>query len=104
MIDPALFRDNVDVIRTGLRNRGVDLDAELDNLVALEAERRKLLPELEGLKRDQNAAGEDVARAKRSGQDTTAIQEANRQRAQQIKELGAVLESVEERRTRGLLM
>jgi seryl-tRNA synthetase len=104
MIDPALFRDNVEVIRTALRHRGTDLDAELDTLVGLEAERRKLLPELEGLKRDQNSAGEEVARAKRSGQDTTAIQEASRQRAQQIKELGAVLESVEERRTRGLLM
>ena len=104
MIDPALFRDNVDVIRTALRHRGVDLDAELDTLVGLEAERRKLLPELEGLKRDQNSAGEAVALAKRNGQDVTAIQEASRQRAQQIKELGAVLESVEERRTRGLLM
>ncbi|NOT26241.1 MAG: serine--tRNA ligase [Acidobacteria bacterium] len=104
MIDPALFRDNVEVIRTALRQRGANLDAELDALVGLEAERRKLLPELEGLKRDQNSAGEEVARAKRSGQDVTAIQEASRQRAQQIKELGAVLESVEERRTRGLLM
>ncbi len=104
MIDPALFRDNVELVRTALRHRGMDLDAELDSLVDLEAQRRKLLPELEGLKREQNAAGEEMARAKRSGQDVTAIQDASRERAQRIKELSAVLESVEERRTRGLLM
>jgi seryl-tRNA synthetase len=104
MIDPAFLRDDVEAIRTALGRRGVELGAELETLAGLEAERRKLLPELEGLKRDQNAAGEEVARAKRSGLDITAIQEASRQRSQRIRELSAVLESVEERRTRGLLM
>ena len=103
MIDPALFRDNVEAVRTALQHRGVDLGAELEELAGLEAERRKLLPELEGLKRDQNSAGEEVARAKRSGLDVSAIQDTSRQRAQRIKELDAVLESIEERRTRGLL-
>jgi seryl-tRNA synthetase len=103
MIDPALFRDNVEAVRTALQHRGIDLGAELEELAGLEAERRRLLPELEGLKRDQNSAGEEVARAKRSGLDVSAIQDTSRQRAQRIKELGAVLESIEERRTRGLL-
>jgi seryl-tRNA synthetase len=103
MIDPALFRDDVEAVRTALQHRGIDLGAELETLAGLEAERRTLLPELEGLKRDQNSAGEEVARAKRSGLDITSIQNTSRQRAQRIKELGTVLESIEERRTRGLL-
>jgi seryl-tRNA synthetase len=104
MIDPAFLRDNVETVRAALQHRGVDLGAELDALAGLEAERRKVLPELEGLKRDQNVAGEEVARAKRAGQDITALQETSRQRAQRIKELAVVLDSIEERRTRGLLM
>jgi seryl-tRNA synthetase len=44
-----------------------------------------------------------VARAKRQGLETTKIQEASRQRAQQIKQLGIELEMVEQRRNRGLL-
>ena len=60
-------------------------------------------PELEGLKREQNTSGDEVARAKRQGIDTSKIQEANRQRAQQIKQLGVELDTVEQRRNRGLL-
>ena len=103
MIDPAILRDNLDAVRTALANRGVDLTTELEELAALESHRRRLLPELEGLKREQNAAGDEVARAKRQGLDTTTIQEASRARAQQIKQLSVELESIEQRRNRGLL-
>ncbi len=104
MIDPLLLRDRIDDLRQALRNRGADLSAELDAIVALETERRRLLPELENLKRDQNTAGEEVARAKRQGLDTAAIQEANKARSLRIKELGAQLEDVEARRQAGLLV
>jgi seryl-tRNA synthetase len=102
MIDPAHLRAGVDVVRAAIRARGVDLGADLDALVALEADRRRLLPEIEGLKREQNAAGEEVARAKREGRDVAEIQEASRQRAARIKELDAGLETIETRRMRGL--
>ena len=69
------------------QNRGADFTTELEELAALETRRRRLLPEIEGLKREQNAAGDEVARAKRQGLDTTTIQEANRARNQQIKQL-----------------
>jgi seryl-tRNA synthetase len=103
MLDPVLVRDNLATIRAALQHRGVALDAELDSLVTLEAERRRLIPEVEGLKRDQNAAGEEAGRARREGRDISAIQDASRARAQRIKELQAQLEGVEERRQRTLL-
>ena len=62
-----------------------------------------MLPEIEGLKRQQNEAGEEVARAKRQGLDSTAVQEASRARNQQIKQLGAELDAIEQRRNEGLL-
>ena len=77
---------------------------ELEELAALESRRRRLLPELEGLKRDQNTAADEVAKAKRQGQDTTKIQEANRQRAGQIKQLEAELNLLDQRRNHGLLV
>jgi seryl-tRNA synthetase len=103
MIDPANLRDNLDAVRAALQKRGVDLTSELEELSTLETRRRRLLPELEGLKREQNAAGDEVARAKRQGLDATKIQEASRARNQQIKQLGTELETVEQRRNRGLL-
>ncbi len=103
MIDPAFLRDNPDAVRAGLAKRGGDFSAELEELATLEAHRRRLLPEVEGLKRQQNAAGDEVARAKRQGLDATQIQEPSRARNQQIKQLGVELEITEQRRNRGLL-
>jgi seryl-tRNA synthetase len=104
MLDPALLRDRLEAVRTALHNRGVDLTKELEDLAALEAERRRLLPEVEGLKREQNDAAAEVARAKRQGLDITVIQEASRERNQRIKQVSAELEDIETRRNRGLLM
>ena len=103
MIDPAYLRDNLEAVRTALQNRGMDMTSELEDLAALEARRRRLLPELEGLKREQNTAADAVAQAKRRGEDTGKIQEANRQRATQIKQLGVEQDLIEQRRNRGLL-
>jgi seryl-tRNA synthetase len=104
MIDPAYLRENIEAVRTGLANRGVDMTRELEELAALESRRRRLLPELEGLKREQNTAGDEVAKAKRQGLDTVKILEANRQRAQQIKQLSVELDLIERRRNHGLLV
>ena len=103
MIDPSFLRDNPDAVRAGLTKRGPDFSSELEELTALENRRRRLLPEVEGLKRQQNAAGDEVARAKRQGLDITAIQEAGRARNQQIKQLSIELDTIEQRRNRGLL-
>jgi seryl-tRNA synthetase len=104
MLDPAFLRDDLGALRAALEARGADLSAELEELAALEAQRRRLLPELEGLKRAQNTAAADVARAKREGLDTAPIQQTSRERAQQIKHLEVELEAVEARRTRGMLV
>ena len=103
MIDPGFVRDNPDAVRAGLAKRGGDFSRELAELVALETQRRRLLPEVEGLKRQQNAAGDEVARAKRQGLDVTAIQEASRALNQQIKQLSVELETVVQSLNRGLL-
>ena len=103
MLDPTFLRERLEDVKAGLRNRGLDLTNELEQLAVLEARRRRILPEIEGLKRDQNSAGDEVARARRQGQDIAGLQEAGRQRGSQIKQLAVELETVEQRRNRGLL-
>ena len=67
MIDPAFVRDHVDDVRAGLSNRGMDPDAALAGVTALETRRRQLIVQTEELKRAQNTAGEEVARAMATG-------------------------------------
>ena len=70
----------------------------------LESARRRLIPELEGLKRQQNTSGDEIARARRMGKETGPVEDANRARAQQIKQLGVQLDAVESQRTRALMV
>jgi seryl-tRNA synthetase len=98
MLDPAYIRDHTEEVRRGLGARGLDPDKALEQIVTLETARRRMIPELEGLKRAQNTSGDEIARAKRQGLDTAPVQEANRARAQQIKQLGFQLDSIEHQR------
>jgi seryl-tRNA synthetase len=100
MLDPIYVRDNGDTVRERLNARGVDLSSELQQFATLEAHRRRLIPQVEGLKREQNAAGDQVARAKRQGQDAQPIFEANKLRAQKIKQLEIELDGIEQQRGR----
>jgi seryl-tRNA synthetase len=103
MLDAAYVRDHIEEVRAGLRSRGLDPDAELEQIATLETRRRRLIPELEGLKREQNTAGDEVARAKRQGLDASPIFAANKARGQQIRQREIELDGVELQRT-ALLM
>ena len=103
MIDPALVRDRLQEVEARLRSRGLDPSRELAELSSLEAERRRLIPAVENLKRDQNVAGEAVARAKKAGEDPSAVFAENKVRAGRIRELEQELAEVERRRDALLL-
>jgi seryl-tRNA synthetase len=103
MIDPAFVRDHLDEVRAAYRNRGLEADSDLEHLATLETRRRRLIPETEGLKREQNAAGDEVARAKRQGHDATPLFAASKARAQHIRQLEIQLEQTEHQRN-ALLM
>jgi seryl-tRNA synthetase len=103
MLDPAFVREHTDQVRTGLENRGLDAAAILEPFAALDAQRRGQIVEVEELKREQNAAGEEVARAKKQGLDPSAVFAANKARGQKIKQLEAALEEVEQKRTELLM-
>ena len=104
MLDPAFVRDHVTEVRGGLRNRGLDPDKALEEIAKLETARRRLIPEVEGLKRLQNTSGDEIAKAKRHGLETAPLQEANRVRSGQIRQLGIQLDAIEYQRNQALLV
>jgi seryl-tRNA synthetase len=103
MLDQTYVRENLEAVRDGLRRRGMNPDQALESIAQLLSDRRRVIPEFEELKRQQNASGEEIGRAKRQGLDTTAIQEAGRVRAQQIKILQAQVDEIESRLQEALL-
>jgi seryl-tRNA synthetase len=103
MLDPVFVRDNPELVDARLRSRGMDPSADLAALAGLEAARRRMLPEVEGLKRDQNASGDAVARAKKAGEDPSAVFAENKVRGARIKEMEAELATIEAQRDALLL-
>ena len=104
MLDPNFVRDNIVTVRERLSTRGVDLTRELEQFAELDTERRRQIPAVERLRREHNTASEEVARAKKHGTDVTSAVEANKQRGQQIKQLEAELNTIEQQRTRLLAL
>jgi seryl-tRNA synthetase len=100
MLDPGFIRDNLELVRQRMAARGLDLTEDLEQLATLETQRRRLIPQLEGLKREQNAAADEVARAKRQGQDARSLFEASKMRAAKIKQMEVELDAAEGQRSR----
>jgi seryl-tRNA synthetase len=103
MLDTAQLRDAFDETRRRLQTRGPGADAVLDRLLELDTTRRELLPRVENLKAERNRMGEQIAQAKRTGADASALLAENKQRADEIKALDAQLAALEEERTPLLL-
>ena len=100
MLDPGFIRDNLELVRQRLASRGLDISKDLEQLATLESQRRRLIPQLEGLKREQNTAADEVARAKRQGQDARPLFEASKARSAKIKQLEVELDAAEGQRSR----
>ena len=95
MLDLRLIRRDPDGVRAALARRGEGVAAGVDRVLALDARRREILPELEGLRAEQNEASQAIARAKREGGDADAEIARMREVAGRAKALGDELGRVE---------
>src|SRR4051794_23627376 len=93
MLDLKLLRREPDQVRAALARRGA-ADA-VDEILRLDARRRELLPELEGLRAQRNEASEAIGQAKRSGEDATDAIAQMREVGARIKALETELAEVE---------
>ena len=59
MLELKFIRDNMDAVKNALKNRGSKLD--IDELLGLDEEHRKLLGEVEALKNQRNKANDEIS-------------------------------------------
>jgi seryl-tRNA synthetase len=87
MLDLKRIRTNPEEIKKALSNRGEDFDpAVIDEIVALDEERRKILVEVETLKSKRNQVSAEIPKLKKAGQDVTSIMEEMRELGDEIKQ------------------
>jgi seryl-tRNA synthetase len=95
MLDLRLIRRDPDAVRAALARRG---DAgRLDEVVALDEDWRAATATAEGLRAEQKAASEEIAKAKRAGDDAGPVLERMREMSAEVKSLTERARSAEER-------
>ncbi len=85
MLDLAFVRENLDLVKQKMSERGLpDSLADFENV---DRERRKYLVEGEGLKARRNKLSEEIARLKRQKEDVSTLVLESRQLGDRIQEL-----------------
>ncbi len=97
MVDIKLVRANPDAVKAAVKKRDMDLDTVIDEILAIDEERRQLTGAVESLKARQNAASKQIPQMKKAGEDTTALMAEMKQLSDTIKEDAAKLAALEEK-------
>lgn len=93
MLDMKFVRDNLEVVRTMLKNRNNSLN--LDGFTDLEKKRRDILNEVEQLKSQRNTTSKKIGAMKKAGEDTAGISAEMRKVGEKISSLDNELKDVE---------
>jgi seryl-tRNA synthetase len=101
MFDIKFFRENEQEARLALGRRCSEL--KLDELCAVDRERRRIVTEVEALKQQRNIASEEIGRQKKEGADTTGQQNAIKALGGKISELDRLLREKDEQLEKLLL-
>ena len=96
MLDVKMVRTDPDMVRRALERRG-DPTSSLDEFLAVEERRRRLLTEVESRRAERKRASDEIAAVKRAGGDAGQAIDAMRTLGDQIKEHEAALAETEER-------
>ena len=86
MLDLNFVRENLPLVEEKLRQRGMD-PAVLKDFHELDTQRRHAITEAETRKAQRNKASEEIAKAKKAGQDASAAMAQTKEIREQIQEL-----------------
>lgn len=94
MLDPKFIRENPDLVKEAMANRGEDVD--IDAFLDLDEKRRNYIAEAERLKNKRNTVSQEIARLKRDKQDASKLIEEMKEVSKTIKEYDEKLQQIEE--------
>ncbi len=93
MLDVRFIRENTEVVKAAMINRNADVD--VDAVLALDARRREIVTEVEGLKAERNTISKSIGLMIREGKDPESIKAQVREMGEQISSLDEEQREVE---------
>jgi seryl-tRNA synthetase len=103
MLDIRLIREQPDFVKIRLATRGGDEPAKIDEVLAVDAERRKLETALQRLNADRKRLSKEIGGARGRGENSTELEEQVRKIGDEIAELVRQTGEAEERQKSLLL-
>ena len=97
MLDIRFVRENAELVKEACRRRFKPMDEAVDELVEIDAQRRKLNAKTDDLKAQQNRASKQIPVMKKNCEDTTALMAEMKLIAEESKKCGEELAKLEER-------
>ena len=101
MLDITYIKENPDEVIARLAKKGKDAKAEIEQILALDAERRALIAETESIKAEQNKINKLIPQYKKEGKnvapifaDMKKLSETTKLNDEKLKEIGTQLTSV----------
>ena len=97
MLDIKFVRENPQVVKDACRRRFKPMDEVVDEVIAIDAERRKINAHTDELKAEQNRASKKIPMMKKNGEDVSEIMAEMKKIAEESKECGDRLAQLEDR-------
>lgn len=97
MLDIKVIRENPQRVKDSVHSRNMNLDAEIDEIIEIDAKRRSLNSHIDEQKARQNKASKEIPAIKKAGGDVSAIMQEMKEIAEEVKSLSGELTELEER-------
>lgn len=97
MLDIKVIRENPERVKAAMRSRNKDMDAAIDEILEIDAQRRAITKTMEEKKAQQNAVSKRIPQIKKEGGDVSAIMAEMKQLSEDIKKENADLSVLEEK-------
>lgn len=89
MLDIKLIRENPDKVKAAMKTRNKDMDAVVDEILAIDKQVRELTQKADALKAEQNAASKKIPQIKKEGGDISEIMTRMNAIKEEVKALDA---------------
>ena len=103
MLDIKVIREKPEWVKERLKVRNKNYDAQIDEIIEIDVERRAIIADTDRLKQRQNSASREIPRIKQEGGDVKALMAEMKEISEKVKEDDKRLSELEDRQREILL-
>ena len=97
MLDIKVIRTNPEMVKEAMRKRNKNMDAQVDEIIAIDAQRRELSAQADAMKNEQNVASKQIPQIKKAGGDISEIMARMNEIKEALKGIDATISELEAR-------